>query len=771
MLLSETRKTGTSHRAIRPGEIAILAIDALLILFIAAFMFSTIAKLKAGAIEKQLKIQATIADILSDEINHSFQAMNLVLIGLSDYIRSKGVEDRAALAATISTEPANEMLRGRMSGLSFLDALTVTDDIGQVLATSRVWPAPDVSFGDRQYFKVMKSMRGPPFYLSRPIIGRIAGQPNLVLSHRLLSSSGRFLGVVNAASDQTYFANRLSRIDLGADSLVAFILNDGAVMAQAPVLTFDKSTEATPPSYDPKALFALPLAGGLAPAGVLDDRERYTAVRRLPSFPASIVVSVSARTVDGEIRRMVIPIAVACLVISLVIVLVTGLWIRQLRRDRRQADLQYIQARTDMMTGLANRLCFTEWLEKLDGGGAQPLALYFVDLDYFKTINDTLGHDVGDQLLMAVAERLEEAVSPRDGIARLGGDEFAIVRPGVASEADAFHFAETIVAALGTPFPIEGQQLAITTSIGISLYPRHGQDAVTLLKNADLALFKAKTDGRGQARVFCEELARHAESRRRLQLDLEEAWANDQFHLVYQPIFEAGSRRLSGFEALLRWTHPERGVVPPDVFIPLAEETGLIVRLGGWVLERATAAAMSWPAQLFVSVNLSPIQFRGGAVEAQVDDALALSGLASHRLELEITESTLLQREGEVQSILAGFRKAGIKIALDDFGTGYSSLRYLVDFQIDRLKVDRCFVEGLADKPQSKAIVQAVLALAATLGLDCTAEGVETEEQATILQSGGCSHLQGYLLGRPLRPEDARSLASQAREPQQSPAV
>lgn len=728
-------------------------------------------KLRAVAIDKQLKIQANIAEIMSDEINHSFQAMELVLLGISDFIRSKGIEDRDGLAAEISTRQSNDVLRTRISALAFLDALTVVDETGRVLADTRVWPVPFFDFSDREYFKALRSTAGEPTYLSPPVMGKIAGRPTLVLAHRLTNSAGEFLGIVNASSAQAYFSTRLSRIDVGADSLVSFILDDGTVMAQSPPppppddprITRNPTTR-HPPKYDTKTLFGLPISGGAISAGALDDKERYTTVRRLANYPGSIVVSVAAKTVDDEVRETRMPILIASLVICAGILLVTALWSRQLRRNRRQSSLQYRQARTDMMTGLANRLRLVEWLEALEHDeAAPPFALYFIDLDYFKTINDTLGHDVGDKLLTAVAARLTNALGNDSKIARLGGDEFAIIRMEIDNDADALRFAGAIGSMIKRPFQIDGQQLTITVSIGGSLSPRDGRDLVSLLKSADLALFKAKADGRGTARIFSAELASIAETRRKLQTDLEEAWNRQQFRLAYQPIFEAGNHRLSGFEALLRWKHPERGEVSPEVFIPVAEETGLIVRLGAWVLEQACAEAARWPRSLFVSINLSPVQFRGGAVEAQVYRALGSSSLPAERLELEITESTLLHKEREVQAILSNFRSSGIGVALDDFGTGYSSLRYLTDFEIDRIKIDRCFVEGL-DRSSNQGIIQAILALASALGLRCTAEGVETEVQTAILSEAGCSHLQGYLLGRPLSPDQAFTLACETNQ-------
>lgn len=766
MLLEAKKSKDLALKAISPLEIAILVIDAFSILFIVVFTFSTAWQLRADAIEKQLRIQANIAEVMSDEINHSFQAMELVLLSVSDYIRSRGIEDKGELAAEMSTRQANDMLRTRIAALAFLDALTVVDETGRVIASTRLWPVPFYDFSDREYFRALKSMAGEPDYLSPPVIGKIAGRPNLVLAHRLTDSSGYFLGTVNAASDQAYFTTRLSRIDVGPGSLVAFILDDGTVMAQSPPPPEPNipDAERQPPKYDTKALFRLPISGGLIDAGVLDSRQRYTAVRRLANFPASIVVSVSAKTVDDEIHRTRMPIIMSSLVICGVIICVTSLWSRQLRRDRRQAHMQYWQARTDAMTGIANRLCFVEQLEELEKDpNAPPFALYFADLDSFKAINDTLGHDVGDKLLAAVAARLREHLSTDSRIARLGGDEFAIIRKEIDNEADALRFANALISIIKRPIQIDGHQLSVTSSIGVSLCPRDGRDLVTLLKSADLALFKSKTDGRGAARVFSADLANIAEARRKLQTDLEEAWRLGQFYLVYQPIYDARRRRLAGFEALLRWKHPERGGVRPDQFIPAAEESGLIVRLGAWVLQRACGDAAEWPDDLFVSINLSPLQFRDGAVEAQVYRALQHSGLPARRLELEITESTLLQSKNEVRSILGNFRNSNISVALDDFGTGYSSLRYLVDFQIDRIKIDRGFVKDLVDKPSNQAIVQAILALAASLGLQCTAEGVETDDQAEMLIKSGCSHLQGYLLGRPLSSESAQILADEER--------
>ncbi|MGY4616412.1 diguanylate cyclase (GGDEF)-like protein [Bradyrhizobium sp. USDA 4472] len=376
--------------------------------------------------------------------------------------------------------------------------------------------------------------------------------------------------------------------------------------------------------------------------------------------------------------------------------------------------------------------------------------MFCIDLDNFKQINDTLGHPVGDGLLCAVAERLEACVREVDTVARLGGDEFAIIQAEVRTAEETERLAQRIVERVGAPYDLKGHRVNVGCSIGICLAPCDGTTRETLLKNADLALYRSKMDGRGRWRFFEPAMDVTAQNRRALEIDLREAMEKDEFVLFYQPVYNLRTDRISGFEALLRWQHPTRGLVPPDQFIPLAEEIGLIAPLGEWVLNRACEQAASWPNEFKVAVNVSPTQFRDPGLTNVIADALATSGLAPHRLELEITESVLLGNNSETIAMLHELKARGLRIALDDFGTGYSSLSYLRSFPFDKIKIDQSFVRDATATKGSKLIVRAITSLARSLGMTTTAEGVETVEQLNEMKAEGCNEAQGFLFSRPV---------------------
>jgi diguanylate cyclase (GGDEF)-like protein len=430
--------------------------------------------------------------------------------------------------------------------------------------------------------------------------------------------------------------------------------------------------------------------------------------------------------------------------------------------ERRQAEAKIIHmARHDALTNLPNRFLLRDNMEQALFRGDR-LAVMFLDLDRFKSVNDSLGHSIGDALLCAVTERLQRIVSAGDTVARLGGDEFAVVQ-SYASPASASELAGKIIEALVDPFDVLGHQMVIGTSIGIAMAPTDGKVPDQLLRNADMALYRAKADGRGTYHFFQPEMDAQMQERRRLELDLRKALIANQFELYYQPLVDAGSREVSGFEALLRWNHPERGIIGPDDFIPIAEEIGLVVPLGDWVLKQACRDATHWPAKLTVAVNLSAAQFRNPMLPLSVVSALGQSGLAAARLELEITESVLLQDDRAVLDALHQFRGLGVRICMDDFGTGYSSLSYLRSFPFDKIKIDRSFVNELGRKPDCAAIIRAVMQLGSSLGMITTAEGVETEEQFDILRAEGCMQLQGFLFSKPVPGAEIPLLLAQLR--------
>ncbi|ANK12105.1 hypothetical protein A9D12_03185 [Erythrobacter neustonensis] len=428
-------------------------------------------------------------------------------------------------------------------------------------------------------------------------------------------------------------------------------------------------------------------------------------------------------------------------------------------RAQSQEELRKM-AMTDALTGLGNRLSFVTRMAnnclRLHTRG-KPFALLMVDLDRFKAINDTLGHPVGDLLLVAVAERLREAVRGRDFIARIGGDEFAVIALSAVDEASAQALAERIVSVLSEPFMLDGHLAEIGGSVGATLAPHFSDDPETLTQQADLALYRAKHDGRGRTCLFNPELAATLLDRIALETDLRRACANQAIEVAYQPILDARTGRFTGAEALLRWTCETRGEVPPNVFVPVIEELGLIGTIGEMVLERACAAAASWPDHLGVSINVSPLQFGGGTLLATIASTLQRTGLAPHRLQIEITESALLADDTLVLQTLEALRASGLSIALDDFGTGYSSLSYLHRFPIDCIKIDRSFVTRLPHDTGSASIVRAICDLGTSLGLKIAAEGIETEPQRQFIVDHGCSHMQGYRFSRPL---DAQAIAA-----------
>ena len=409
-------------------------------------------------------------------------------------------------------------------------------------------------------------------------------------------------------------------------------------------------------------------------------------------------------------------------------------------------------AHHDALTSLPNRVLFRirmeERLRTANQHGAR-VAILCLDLDNFKNVNDTLGHPVGDALLEAVAGRLHSCMREGDSVARIGGDEFAILAPLSEPGDRAEVLAQRIVKALSEPFDLDGQRAVIGVSIGIALATDREISADVLLKNADMALYRAKSDGRGGYRFFEAEMDAQMQARRAIELDLREAMSRQELEVWYQPIFDIAANRVSGFEALVRWHHPEHGMIPPIQFVPLAEELGLIVPIGEWVLRQACQDAVTWPDDLKVAVNLSPVQFRNSHLVDTVRQTLARTGLASNRLELEITETALLHDNETVLATLHRLRDLGLRTVLDDFGTGYSSLSYLRIFPFDKLKIDQSFVREMATRPDCVAIVNSVASLAHQLGIMTTAEGVETVEQFEQVRRAGCTEAQGYYFDYP----------------------
>lgn len=425
--------------------------------------------------------------------------------------------------------------------------------------------------------------------------------------------------------------------------------------------------------------------------------------------------------------------------------------------DARALHLAY----HDSLTGLANRLLFKEQLENVLKDTLEtpkPVAVLFIDLDGFKGVNDSLGHTIGDRLLKSVAVRIRDILPANGRVARLGGDEFAVLQISAEQPSAAITLAQRIIDIVGQPLVIEGYDVTVSASVGIAIAAAGTMNAESVLKSADIAMYSAKSKGRGNYRMFDPEMDAVVQARADLEREMRNGIVQNDFRLVYQPLVNLQTQKVTAFEALMRWEHPERGLVSPTDFIPLAEDTGLIVRLGEWALRQACSEAMNWPDDISVSVNLSAVQFAKGDLVSTVMNALASSGLPSFRLELEITETILLEGSVHNVGILDQLHELGVRISLDDFGTGYSSIGYLRSFKFDKLKIDRSFVKDLLADEKSLAIVRAIVGLGSSFGITTTAEGVETEDQWRCLHQEGCTEVQGYLYSKPLPPKEIAML-------------
>jgi len=592
-------------------------------------------------------------------------------------------------------------------------------------ATARAWAADlDDTLGDDLPALLART---PPSAAARTALAR-ARHVGEVFRYKLFDEAGRLVFVSDDLADPDRLDSTLAA-HRGSAGVAAAILAGGSHVAAA--------------------------------RGIPPERPAFYAEAYVPAYRDGRIVGIAEVYVDQTARQarygvtfLAVEAAIAVLVLLAGLPSAFAAWRRTRQQRAAEARVRFL-AMHDGLTGLPNRTHFSEALAAALSGrrkGDGAVAAIALDLDRFKEVNDSLGHAAGDALLQAVAARLRAELREGDVVARLGGDEFTVAQVGEAQPAAAARLAQRLVAVLSEPFDLPGGHRVTTgASAGIAVAPADADGPDALLRAADAALYRAKADGRGVARCFEPAMDAELSARRRLTQDLRTAVADNGFDLAYQPLHRLSDGALVGFEALLRWPHPERGMVPPDTFIPIAEETGLIVPIGAWVLRRACAAAAAgWPDGLSVAVNLSPVQFRRGAdLVATVRDALAVSGLPAHRLELEITEGLLLHDAEAALATLTELRGLGCAIAMDDFGTGYSSLGSLWRFPFDKLKIDRSFVLGMEGNPKAAAIVSSVVALGRALGLIVTAEGVETAAQAASLRDAGCTQGQGFLLGRP----------------------
>jgi len=834
-------------------------------------------------LDSQRELKNT-ALILAEQIDRTFQGIDLVQSSVLEKIKSLGIASSEDYTRRMSGEDIHQMLKASTSGLVQIYAVSLINADGRLLNFSRFWPGPEINVADREFFTVLKSNPQVTSYISQSGHNRTNGAWTLFLVRKVTAANGEFLGLVLGAIELSYFDKLFSSVSLGEGSSIALYRNDGALLTRFPQAE----------SFIGK-IFTSPLnalGGGDSATtriiGQIGGKDRLLAIRRFADFPMFLSVGVDTssalaiwqRETDVLLGAAFLAALTVAIMIFLIgrqqaqahnssmqmlalekhrldtamnnmsqglimfdaaerIVVCNDLYIEMYglsreivkpgcsfvellryraeagkfvhhdiekyradllvamaqgkvmssiletadgrevlvtnspmaaggrvathnditERRRAEAKIAYM-AHHDALTDLPNRLQLYEQLRQLLARTrqGQHVAVFCLDLDRFKDVNDAHGHSVGDLLLKAVADRLRQCIRDTDMVARLGGDEFAIMQAGASQPTDATSLASRLIEVIGAPYELDGEQVTVDLSIGIALAPGDGLDPEQLLKNADMALYRAKSDGHGLYRFFEPEMDARMQARRNLEIDLRNAIANGEFELFYQPLVDMKTEYVTGFEALIRWHHPERGMIPPFDFISVAEETGLVVPLGDWVLRQACAEAATWPSNVKIAVNLSPVQFKNKVLLPSVISALAASGLSPNRLELEITESVLLQDSGATLAILHELRGLGVRISMDDFGTGYSSLSYLRKFPFDKIKIDQSFIFDMSDHDDSLAIVRAVIAMGSGLGIATTAEGVETAEQFKRLKLEGCTEVQGYLFSPPRPAADVKGL-------------
>jgi diguanylate cyclase (GGDEF)-like protein len=723
-----------------------------------------VSQLRRNALDNSGQDLQRLALVLADQAERTFEAVELVQDAFVERLQNDGVKTPDQFRQRMTGIAAHEDMRSRIHGLPQLDALIAVDADGSLLNFSHYWPPPSVTLADRDYFKALKTNKALTTYFGEPVFNRGTGTLTQHLARKVTGPDGQFLGLILGAVELAYFERLYESLSLGSDTSILVRRDDGRLLARFPPIDARNGPQTNPVEPFSEMRRLSQPSSLLQRTSSVDGQERLMAFHLLQRYPLVVGTTKTVRSALTEWRKQTSYLIGATLLLELMVLSIGVLMARHMRnqrtlseehagRLRAEADAQLgYMAQHDALTELPNRLLFRSRLheELIRSRRGASFALLCLDLDGFKDVNDSFGHPVGDLLLQAVTDRLRQETRETDTVARLGGDEFAIIQAGAEQPAAVIVLAERLVARLAEPFHLDIHHATIGVSIGIAMLPGDGGDADTALKNADLALYRAKADGRGTYRFFEPDMDAAMQRRSALVRDLRHGLKIGQFELFYQPIMDKDAVRIQSFEALLRWRHPERGLVLPDEFIPVTEEVGIIKPLGAWVLAKACADAMRWPERIGVAVNLSSVQFINGNLVQEVRHALYASGLPPHRLELEVTETVLIQNSEATLALLNELKALGVSIALDDFGTGYSSLGYLRKFPFDRVKIDKSFVHDLRRSGDATAIVRSVTRLCQALGMATTAEGVETAQQFDGVQANGCTHVQGYLFSRPV---------------------
>ncbi|KAA0121614.1 EAL domain-containing protein [Methylobacterium sp. P1-11] len=681
-----------------------------------------------------------LALTISEQTKQALDGIDLVHKGIVSQIESKDVRTTDRFDVLAGTEAWHNILLDRMSGLQQLQSIQLIDNTGKLINSSGMWPMSDLNVSDRDYFQYFRVDPSRSYFISQPLENRIGGRIIVYLTRPVRDPDGRILGLVLAGLRIPYFEDFYRAVSLEPDSAITLLRDDGVALARHPKVSSPPPVRVAADS--PLFTEVLPHSdhGTFRQLSSLDGADRFISVRKVKQYPAVVAVSAKADQILSRWNQAAATLFAVAALLNLLIVVAVLLG-RKLIRNKVRAEYTSCH---DPLTGLANRRSFHEEIDNALKS-KKEFSIALVDLDNFKTVNDVLGHCVGDELLQRVGRIFDGILQPGDMVARLGGDEFAFI-----SYSRMDQISSKILENLNEPIELADRRLSIGASIGVAVYPRDGTDTNGLIRRADMALYEAKSSGKNVTRYFHEAMEHAVFEKQTLETDLREAVSANQLELYLQPIVRLEDGSPTGYEALLRWHHPVRGIVSPMEFIPIAESSGLIVPIGEWIVREACRTAANWSAPLMISVNLSSVQFASEGLVETIKNALFEAGLPAHRLEVEITETVLLETDPSVLAALHNLRNLGVRIALDDFGTGYSSLSYLTSFPFDRIKIDRSFVKNILTNSNSATIVCATIALAESLGLECTTEGVETIDQARFLRKAGSTAAQGFLFGRPV---------------------
>ena len=757
-------------KALADASAIVRLYGSLLILVIVAGALLSIVALRTKEIEDWRRDLRSTSFLLTEHTSQTIFSAFLVLDAITERVSRVGVQDEADFRRKMATVEMHQLLRDKIQGLPQLDVATIVASNGDNLNFSRAYPVPPINLAERDYFKAQRDQPQLGDHISTAVRNKGNGRWTFYVSRRIDDAQGRFLGLVLVGLSVDAFTGLYGRLveSLGEGASVSLYRGDLTLLARAPHQdTLIGKVNATGSTH------RVVVARGEQDAVELTDSPRFSdgsaelrlsAVRKADRYPLVTTIVVPERIFLANWKRAALLIGSASLLCAGLVLAGIGTLTRAARR-REQAEQEIRQlAYYDALTGLPNRRLLLDRLGHAMAGSERSQthhALLLLDLDHFKKLNDTQGHDVGDRLLVEVARRLQGAVRGIDTVARLGGDEFALLIEGLdPDETAAAHQAELVAekihALLNQPYALNDatQDHRSSPSIGMTLLRGRDTPLDGLLKQADVALYQAKDAGRNAIRFFNPAMQAAIDARIAMENALRQALAQNQFLLHYQPQVDSQGR-YTGAEALVRWIDPVRGLVPPDQFIPLAEETGLIIDIGQWVLDTACAQLAQWAGEpahrhLQVSVNVSARQFHQPDFVERVRRSLRTSGADPTRLTLELTESIVVERVEEVIERMEQLHLLGVHFSLDDFGIGYSSLSYLKRLPLDEVKIDRSFVRDLVDDSNDAAIVQAILAMSRTLGLRVVAEGVETVAQRDFLLLHGCPAFQGFLFGRPV---------------------